>query len=68
MARRPPTHTAKLAGTMRGMSMNPRKNATDPKSIKVEEIPKSKDANPRTENLGVLRGVPDTKSDALRRR
>lgn len=54
-ARRAPTKTTSVTGRMRGMSINPNMKAKDPKNIKVDEMPRSRDANPKAENLGVLR-------------
>lgn len=52
------THTRTLAGRMRGMSIKPSKKAKKPNSIKVDEMPNSRDANPKIDNLGVLRVLP----------
>lgn len=54
---RAPMQTTNITGTMRGMSMNPTMKAKEPKSIKVDEMPRIRDANPNAENGGVLRVV-----------
>lgn len=55
LAHRAPMQTTNITGTMRGMSMNPTMKAKEPKSIKVEEMPRRRDASPNAENGGVLR-------------
>lgn len=56
-ARRAPTKPTSATGKMRGMSINPNMKAKEPKNIKVDEMPRIRDASPNAENLGVLRVV-----------
>ena len=44
-----------MTGKMNGIIMNPTMKANDPNNMRVEEIPRRREARPNTENLGVLK-------------
>lgn len=50
LASRTPMQATKARGRMKGTSMRPSRKAKEPKNIKVEEMPRSMEANPNADN------------------